>query len=991
MIRVLLTTIVPFVSIVALISAAISEERQTQQADAKPILCEDDLDVERLLVNPEIAQPLEVKFDERGRMWVVEYRQYPDPAGVEVTDRDEYWRVEYDKQIPPPPHAADSPFRGTDRITVHTDTNANGQYDRHEIFLEGLNLATSVAFDRDGVWVLTPPYLVFYPTEKGQLQPSGSPIVHLQGFGLEDTHSIANSLEWGADGWLYGVNGSTCSLSITSPFWTTSSTPVERSGQCVWRYHPVTHAFEIFAEGGGNSFGLEIDAHGDIYSGHNGGNTRGFHFLPGAYYLKNFGKHGDLSNSRAFGFFPGMQHHNVERFTHHFLIYEAEALPERFRGQLVGIDILHNNLVLSAFTQQGSTFQTRDLSRPVWSEGTQFRPVDLTLGFDGNLYVADWADSQVNHYRNHEGFIEPETGAIYRLKAKGAVNVDPQSFEDLVAALRSPNRAVRQTALRLIRERQPLELSDELRELYGSESPYALDAYWALHALSALTIEEDFATLQRTSPWLRRWAVRFLCEQGSQPEAVVKTLAKQARIEQDARVVAEIACSVRRLPDEHAWPVVQQLLTRDEFADDPFLPLLVWWAFEQSRPEDPQQVQADLQAVGADRSTLYTKTVESRLVRCWAGEGTAAHWSAIATLLDTNSAERVLGILDALGEAFSGLASPKVSSDLKGSLVALGAEVPLPLRLRLRFEGASEETIDQLKTLSGRERSELLKVISEVKAEEMVDPLLSLIAADGVADSVQAEVISTLGAFADPRIGRVVLKRYGELSSRVKSAAVDLLVSRASWTELLLEAVDAGRIESKQVPVLAVNRMKLHGDPEILQRIHVLWPTVVDPQKLEENLHRWTRILSVGGRGDIDRGKLAYEKHCAACHQLNGQGRKLGPDLTSYQRSNRAMMLLAILAPSAEIREGFENAIVVLDDGSILNGIIGRQNDEILELTDTQGAKRVIPREKIELMKISPVSIMPDSLLEKIQDQEARDLFEFLQSQPAAIPQATEK
>jgi len=938
-------TRIPF-SICLLLAATVyfgplvhSEESAPQSTGTSAVLCDDDLECELLLSDPEIAQPLEIKFDEQGRMWIVEYRQYPDPAGVEVTDRDEFWRVKYDKEIPPPPHAADSPFRGKDRISVHTDTNVDGQFDRHEVFLDGLNLATSVAFARDGVWVLTPPYLMFYPTESGRLQPSENPVVHLQGFGLEDTHSIANSLEWGPDGWLYGVNGSTCSLSVTSPFWKRDSTPVERSGQCVWRYHPETHAFEIFAEGGGNSFGLEIDSHGDIYSGHNGGNTRGFHFLPGAYYLKNFGKHGDLSNSRAFGFFPGIEHHNVERFTHHFLIYEADALPQRFRDQLVGIDILHNNLVLSEFRQRGSTFQTRDLSRPVWSEGTQFRPVDLTLGFDGNLYIADWADSQVNHYRNHEGFIEPETGAVYRLKAKDhAVGDAPQIAGDLLKSLTSPNRAVRQTSLRLIREQQPLQLTRPLKELFATNSEYALDAYWALHALSAMTIEEDLATLRRESPWLRRWAVRFLCEQASQPEAVAQALRELAGSESDVRVMAEIACSIRRLPNDQAWMVANELLKRDEFADDPFYPLLVWWAFEQSRPGNPQQVLRDLKASDAAATELFTSTIEPRLVRCWTGEATGGHWTAIGQLLDSADDERTRQILAAMGEAFSGKASPSIGADLKSRLVDLDQKVPLSLRLRQRFEGASEEAISRLKSASGRERSDLFKVISETRADEMVDPLLSLIAADGISDSVQTEVISTLGAFDDQRIAEVVLREYPRLSARTQSAAVDLLVSRAGWTRSLLDAVDMKRIETKQIPVLAVNRMKLHGDAAILSRVDQLWPTVVDPQKLEENLHRWTRILSVGGRGNIDRGKVAYEKHCAACHQLNGQGRNLGPDLTSYQRSNKAMMLLAILAPSAEIREGFENAVVVLDDGSILNGIIGRQNDETLELKDTPGS-----------------------------------------------------
>src|SRR5262249_41658562 len=146
--------------------------------------------------------------------------------------------------------------------------------------------------------------------------PDGDPVVHLEGFGLEDTHSVTNSLRWGPDGWLYATQGSTvtghvrvqnaeCRMRnqeagvLSSLFIPHSSFLIPHSaeavhslGQLVWRYHPETHRYEIFAEGGGNAFGLEIDAKGRIYSGYNGGDTRGFHYLQGGYYQKGFSKHG---------------------------------------------------------------------------------------------------------------------------------------------------------------------------------------------------------------------------------------------------------------------------------------------------------------------------------------------------------------------------------------------------------------------------------------------------------------------------------------------------------------------------------------------------------------------------------------------------------------------------------------------------------------------------------------------------------------------------
>ena len=167
---------------------------------------------DQVLSEPIVRQPISLSFDERGRLWVVQYLQYPDPAGLKVVSRDNFWRVVYDKIPAAPPHHV----HGADRITIHEDTDGDGVFDKHSVFLEGLNIVTSIAHGRGGVWVLNPPYLLFYKVDHED-RPIGDPVVHLQGFGLEDTHSCANSLRWGPDGWLYGAHGSTVTAKITKP------------------------------------------------------------------------------------------------------------------------------------------------------------------------------------------------------------------------------------------------------------------------------------------------------------------------------------------------------------------------------------------------------------------------------------------------------------------------------------------------------------------------------------------------------------------------------------------------------------------------------------------------------------------------------------------------------------------------------------------------------------------------------------------------------
>jgi len=335
----------------------------------------DDLVLEQVLAEPHIGQPVFFNFDERGRLWVLQYLQYPDPAGLEPVSRDKYLRTVYDKTPRPPPNHV----RGRDKITIHEDTNGDGRYDRHKTFVEGLNIATSFVRGRGGVWVLNPPYLLFYPDRDNDDRPDGDPEVHLAGFGLEDSHSVVNSLRWGPDGWLYAAQGSTVTGHVRRPG--SKDPPVHSMGQLIWRYHPTERRYEIFAEGGGNTFGVEIDRRGRIFSGHNGGDTRGFHYVQGGYSQKGFGKHGSLSNPYAFGYFPAMKHAKVPRFTHNFVIYEGAALPERYHGKLFGIAPLQSHVVLSEIKPLGSTFETRDVGHPLKSSDPWFRPVDIKAGF----------------------------------------------------------------------------------------------------------------------------------------------------------------------------------------------------------------------------------------------------------------------------------------------------------------------------------------------------------------------------------------------------------------------------------------------------------------------------------------------------------------------------------------------------------------------------------------------------------------------------------
>ena len=514
----------------------------TPAESAKSFTVAPDLRFDQLLAEPIVKQPLSLSFDERGRLWVVQYIQYPHPAGLKVLSRDIFWRVVYDKVPPPPPNHV----RGKDIISIHEDTQGTGVYDKHTVFLEGLNIVTSVVRGRGGLWVLNPPYLLFYPMKDGVDAPAGDPVVHLQGFGLEDTHSCASNLRWGPDGWLYGAHGSTVSAHITMTSRErerpeSKQAPIQMIGQHMWRYHPEKKRFEIYAEGGGNAFGVEIDEKGRVYSGHNGGNTRGFHYVQGAAYRKGFEKHGVLANPYSFGFFEAMTANKSQRFSHTWVINEADGLPAHYRGQIFAVEPLQSRLMLSDVTPDRSSFQTKDLGGVVTSSDTWFRPVDIKPAPDGSLFVADFYEAKIAHLGHNDGVIDRDTGRIYRLAAKDAkprkpVDLSKKSSAELVELLKSDNRWERQMANRLLGDRKDrsLDFADADEAAFRQHKASSLsNQLWAINLTGGFdeSPRRENAAAHSRSQQCAYGPFAYLADDHQLGEKIAAKLAEAARTE----------------------------------------------------------------------------------------------------------------------------------------------------------------------------------------------------------------------------------------------------------------------------------------------------------------------------------------------------------------------------------------------------------------------------------------------------------------------------
>lgn len=938
----------------------------------------DDLESEIVLNESQVEQPAFIKFDARGRLWIAEYRSYPEPAGTEMKSRDRYWRAVYDRLPSPPGHPDYHP--GKDRITIHEDTNGDGRFDRHSTFLDQLNLATSFEFGPEGVYVLQPPYLLYYEDKNHDDKPDGNPEVLLEGFGIEDTHSLASSLTWGPDGWLYASQGSTVSSKIKIPG--SDQPTIDRMGQLMWRYHPARKIYEVFAEGGGNLWSCEFDSKGRLFSGHNG-STPGSYYLPGAYYAKTFKKHGEFSNPYVYGHLPSIDHPGWKRLSTNVAVYEGGKLPKRFEGSLLWANTLLHTVGASTLTSADLNFRSEYLDPLLSGDAPLFRPVYIEPGPDGAIYVADWRDKQVNHMKNHEGQINKSDGRIYRVRKKGAKEFQPLPFNklstsELVEKLRDSNRWTRETARRILWSRP--DRNDSIRPLFESKNPQdVLESLWALDRKGVDGKDILMDQRHHDDPHVRTWVLRLLFDsyQGSwfkEDKGKLFTTMKNASVEYEAQLLFELR--TQALSSEDFWDILGNLRLGDEdLSLSPSLQLY-WWAIESRVIEDPEKA---VELLGDTRNGPTTKKLLCYLTRRLIAENTQRHAQACLSLYKktadpiqaTPPQESQIAHQASLTKSVSLALTPDsiIPAELARLLVQSGNN-SLALKIKLNDSNAIAEGISLLKNpkASPSKLLEIIPVISSPQAESL---FLNL--TNHRDPEVARAAINALFSYSAPQTGKTLVKGFNSFPRSLQDLVANLLTSRPEWAKTWMEAIQSGDIASSHLTPLIRENL-----PQALRKTL----PVESEDNFKKEIVRISNILKTTS-GNPQTGRKLYLERCASCHFLYNEGGQIGPDLTAYQRNSISDLLLAIVNPAAEIREGFQTITVTTKDQQTLSGFLTNQNEHSLTIRPLGGKDHLIERSQIISQKTSNTSLMPAGLLSDLPEQQLRDLFTYLgTSQP---------
>jgi putative heme-binding domain-containing protein len=332
-------------------------------------------------------------------------------------------------------------------------------------------------------------------------------------------------------------------------------------------------------------------------------------------------------------------------------------------------------------------------------------------------------------------------------------------------------------------------------------------------------------------------------------------------------------------------------------------------------------------------------------------------------------------------EAYRGRAMTGLPDELLSALATTG-NAPLVLRIRQGEASAVDEALAQIQDAKAKLEDRLLytRTLGEVREPKAVKPLLSLVTSDHLAALRKAALVA-LTAYEDDAIGASVVAALSKIPGDVRPSAFALLTSRSSWSLALLESLQAKQFEAALMPPDIAERLHQSKDKHVSELATKLLPraSAASTAELQKLITEVEEILK-RSPGNPYSGEVLFTQRCAACHKLFFKGGNVGPDLTAYQRDNLSTMLISILNPSAEIREGYAYVEVETTDGRNLGGFLTDRDAQVTVLRGLDGQDVTLRAADIRSIEPTGRSLMPEGLLDDLKDDQLRDLFAYLRS-----------
>jgi putative heme-binding domain-containing protein len=960
------------------------------EIERKSFQVADGFEVNLFAADPMLAKPIQMNWDAAGRLWIASSEVYP--------------------QIEPGQTA-------NDKILILEDTDGDGRADKTTVFADGLLIPTGVEPDRVGpngssAFVANSTELLRLTDTDGDGKADESQII-LSGFGTEDTHHILHTFRWGHDGMLYFNQSIYIHSHIETPW------GVRRlGGGGIWQFRPESWQLEVLCRGFVNSWGHHFDDWGQSFAT-DGAYVEGINYVfPGSVFVSAPGATRILK-----GLNPGSPKHcGLE-------VVSGRHLPEEWRGNMLTNDFRGNRVCRFVISEDGSGYASREQPELIKTSHVAFRPIDIKMGPDGAIYIADWYNPIIQH--GEVDFRDPRRdhthGRIWRVTAKGRPPVArptlvEASTESLLESLKSPEQWTRHFAKRLLKERGAAEvaplLATWLSQLDLNDSAaehHQLEALWTYQSLDVVEPKLLARLLEAKDHRVRAAATRVLAAWQSRIPLSLEQLAKRVG-DDHPRVRLEAVRTISNNQEPRAPEIAIQAVDRPM---DQFLNFALWQTMRDLEPRWlPRAVSADtvedmglngkpdhllfaLQAIGS--STV----VRPLIVLLRKGRVPASNAESVLSLIAlqggdeelgmvfdialgaSTSADRSVTLFEALAKAarqrrtkpardltrINRLIAPSVDVHVQSVAARLaGLWKVESSRSGLESLAESSETPDEL-------RRAAMEGLASLGGAKGLATLTGLCAADHSLP-VRRMAVSALASIAiEPAAAHAINVLADCNTDDDRSEIFRSFLERKAGPKALSAA-----LVNQQLPAdaakIGVRLAKISGreQPELIDALTKAGGLSAGPTQISDEQMQQL-VKDVIERGDANRGENVFRRpdnNCFKCHSIAGAGGQAGPDLISIGASAQIDYLIeSLLDPNKKVKEGFHSVVVATNDGRVLTGIKVRQTDSELVLRNAEDQEISIPVSSIEEQKTGG-SIMPSGLTDPLTHAELLDLVRFL-------------
>lgn len=829
-----------------------------------------------------------------------------------------------------------------DRVILLEDRDWDGVAETRKVFTEDVQMLTSVEVGRGGVWLMCPPQLLFIPDQNADDIPDGPPQVMLDGFTVakDNYHNFANGLRLAPDGWLYGRCGHSCPGNLGVP-----GTPDEQRVPMkggIWRYHPERRIVEVLTHGTTNPWGHDWDADGEMFfintvTGHLWHLMHGAHLMDSStlnpwvyekldtiadhYHYDRSGSWTESRDGKANSLGGGHAHIGM-------MIYQADQWPEKYRQKLFTLNMHGRRANVERLERHGSGYVGRHEPDVFLSDDPWFRGMEISTGPDGSGFMLDWSDTGECHESTG---VHRTSGRIFRI-SYGEPKKPERPFAWTKpwpkASLVSDNEHSRVLAIREMTQFWPIDT------ISGKAHPQAMSEVQGL-----------------------------------------ETLLKLAKEDRSSLVRLNLASTLQRLPLKQRPGLAAALLAHAEDAADPFIPYLVWYGISPLAGQDPAAL------VKLAQACTWPKTLK------WMTRALASDHAALDALLAVAKPEQVPVIVEGMAEAFKGLR--KVNKPRNWERLATMASGAATVIRDLSILFGDGRALGDVKKLALDPRAEpadreaALKTLIEARPVDLRSICESLLEVRGL----NVVAVRGLTLSDDPSIGRRLVQDYRKFGSADRAAVLDALASRPAWAAAMLDGVGKGQIARTDVTAFHARQIRGFNDEALTKTLTEVWgelrESTGDKKELMEKLRKQLTPVTLA-KASLGQGRMLFKAICGACHQMYGEGGKIGPDLTGSGRANLDYLLENIADPSGVVSADYRMSIVTLKDGRILSGVVAGGTDKTLSLR-TMAETITLEKSEIAKTETSSVSMMPEGLLLAFQPDQIRDLIAYLMH-PVQVP-----